>query len=195
MRRTSGSVRKPLFTGVLVVGLTVVALGLYLFQPWKLWTDEKVDEALPTAAPSEKPGGPPELETPGDSAGPGKAGKSARPTTLASGEFITHEHETTGSAKIVELRDGSRVLRLQDLNTSNGPDLKVWITDAKVKPGTAGWHVFDDGAHLSLGDLKGNKGNQNYTLPGGADLDEYSSVTIWCDRFDVSFGAAELSRA
>lgn len=181
--------------GVLVVGLIAVAAGLYLFQPWKLWTDEKVDEALPGASAPEKSDGPPEPETPGDSAGSGKAEKPAEPRTLASGEFITHEHDTTGRAKVVELQDGSRVLRLQDLNTSNGPDLKVWITDAKVKPGTAGWHVFDDGAHLSLGGLKGNKGSQNYTLPAGADLDEYSSVTIWCDRFDVSFGAAELSRA
>ncbi|OEU90368.1 electron transporter [Streptomyces abyssalis] len=195
MRRASRWVRKPLYAGVLVVGLVALAVGLYLFQPWKLWTDEKVDEALPGAAVSGKPDGPAEPEKPGESAAPGKGGKPAGPTTLASGEFITHEHETTGSAKVVELQDGSRVLRLQDLNTSNGPDLKVWITDAKVKPGTAGWHVFDDGAHLSLGELKGNKGSQNYTLPAGADLDEYSSVTIWCDRFDVSFGAAELSRA
>ncbi|OEU90353.1 electron transporter [Streptomyces abyssalis] len=191
----SGWVRKSLVTGVLVVGLIAAGVGLYLFQPWKLWTDEKVDEALPGAAAPEKSDGPTEAGTPGDSAGSGKAEKPAGPVTLASGEFITHEHETTGRAKVVELQDGSLVLRLQDLNTSNGPDLKVWITDAKVKPGTAGWHVFDDGAHLSLGGLKGNKGSQNYTLPAGADLDEYSSVTIWCDRFDVSFGAAELSRA
>lgn len=181
MSGTSSWLRKPLFTGVLVVGLAAVAVGLYLFQPWKLWTDEKVDEALPGAAAAEKAGGPPE--------------EPDGPTTLASGEFITHEHETTGSAKVIQLQDGSRVLRLQDLNTSNGPALKVWITDAKVKPGTAGWHVFDDGAHLSLGGLKGNQGSQNYRLPAGADLDEYSSVTIWCDRFDVSFGAAGLSRA
>ncbi|SCK47147.1 DM13 domain-containing protein [Streptomyces sp. WMMB 322] len=195
MRRTSVRVRKPLFAGVLVVGLAAVAVGLYLFQPWKLWTDEKVDEALPGAAAPERADGQPEPGKSGDSAAPGEPEKPAGPTTLASGEFITHEHETTGRAKVVELENGSRVLRLQDLNTSNGPDLKVWITDAKVKPGKAGWHVFDDGAHLSLGALKGNKGSQNYTLPAGADLDDYSSVTIWCDRFDVSFGAAELSRA
>ncbi|MCH6161571.1 DM13 domain-containing protein [Streptomyces marispadix] len=190
----SGWVRKPPLIGVLAVGLTAVAVGLYLFQPWKLWTDEKVDEAPPGAAAPETSDGRPESGTPGDSAGSGKAEKPARPTTLTSGEFITHEHETTGRAKVVELEDGSRILRLQNLNTSNGPDLKVWITDAKVKPGTAGWHVFDDGAHLSLGGLKGNKGSQNYTLPTEADLDEYTSVTIWCDRFNVSFGAAELSR-
>jgi hypothetical protein len=40
--------------------------------------------------------------------------------------------------------------------------------------------------------LKGNVGNQLYTVPDDTDLVELHSVTIWCDRFDVSFGAAEL---
>lgn len=193
MSRMSGLKLKPLVIGVLVVGLAVVAVGLYLFQPWKLWTDETVNEALSTAAPSTStPAGPTKPDGPAAS---GKPTEAAGPMTLASGEFITHEHATAGIVKIVQLPDGSRVLRLENLDTSNGPDLKVWITDAVVKPGKDGWDVFDDGAYLSLGKLKGNKGSQNYTLPVKADLNKYSSVTIWCDRFNVSFGAAELARA
>jgi hypothetical protein len=42
--------------------------------------------------------------------------------------------------------------------------------------------------------LKGNHGSQNYPLPPGLDLTRYTSVSIWCDRFEVSFGAAELRR-
>ncbi|WUJ83086.1 DM13 domain-containing protein [Streptomyces sp. NBC_00377] len=60
--------------------------------------------------------------------------------------------------------------------------------------GKAGWHVFDDGKYVSLGKLKGNKGSQNYALPSDVDWSSYSSVSIWCDRFDVSFGAADLTR-
>ncbi|MFE0633441.1 DM13 domain-containing protein [Streptomyces sp. NPDC058864] len=193
MSRVVGLVRKPLVIGVLAVGLAVVAVGLYLFQPWKLWTDETVNEALPAATPpTNTPTGLTEPDEPAASEAPAQ---SAGPMTLASGEFITHEHTTTGSVKIVQLPDGSRVLRLEDLDTSNGPDLKVWITDAAVKPGKDGWDVFDDGAHLSLGTLKGNKGSHNYPLPATADLEKYTSVSIWCDRFNVSFGAAELARA
>lgn len=55
-----------------------------------------------------------------------------------------------------------------------------------------GWRVFADGKHVSLGKLKGNKGDQNYTVPAEVNIADYSSVTIWCDRFDVSFGAAPL---
>ncbi|MGI5254360.1 DM13 domain-containing protein [Actinacidiphila glaucinigra] len=193
MSRLVGLVRKPLVIGALVVGLAVVAVVLYLFQPWKLWTDEIVNEALPTATPpTNTPAGSTE---PDESAVSEAPAKSAGPMTLAAGEFITHEHATTGSVKIVQLPDGSRVLRLEELDTSNGPDLKVWITDATVKPGKDGWDVFDDGAHLSLGKLKGNKGSHNYPLPANADLERYTSVSIWCDRFNVSFGAAELGRA
>jgi hypothetical protein len=188
-----GCVRKAL-TGPLVVAVLVVAVvgggfGLYWFQPWKLWQDETVREALPggaeasappAAAPSDEPSAP--------------SSPATGPQTLASGELISHEHATSGTVKLVRLADGSHVVRLENLDTSNGPDLRVWLTDAPVKQGKAGWHVFDDGKYVSLGKLKGNKGSQNYALPLDVDPSNYGSVSIWCDRFDVSFGAADLTR-
>jgi hypothetical protein len=80
------------------------------------------------------------------------------------------------------------------LSTSDGPDLKVWITDAPVIKGKAGWRVFDDGSYVNLGNLKANKGNQNYTIPSDVDLKKLTSVSIWCDRFNVSFGAVQLEK-
>ena len=111
---------------------------------------------------------------------------------LAEGSFISHEHATTGTVRILELPDGSRVLRIEGLDTSDGPDLKVWLSDQPVIDGVDGWGVFDDGAYVSLGDLKGNRGNQNYPIPADVDLADYTAVSIWCERFAVSFGAAEL---
>ena len=70
--------------------------------------------------------------------------------------------------------------------------MHVWLTDAPVLHGSRGWHVFDDGRHVDLGSLKGNLGNQLYRIPARADLARLTSVSIWCDRFDVSFGAAQL---
>lgn len=152
---------------LVVLGLLVVAA--LAFQPWRLVLDQTVDEAVPTAA------------------------AAAAPTTLLSGQFISHEHDTQGTARVLETADGQRVLRLEGLRTSNGPDLKVWLSDAPVLPGTDGWFVFDDGEYVDLGALKGNVGNQNYAIPADVDLTDLSSVTIWCDRFNVSFGAAELT--
>ena len=65
----------------------------------------------------------------------------------------------------------------------------------KVIDGPDGWFVFDDGEYVDLGSLKGNKGSQNYAIPADVDLADLTSVAIWCDRFSVSFGAAELSPA
>ncbi|OKK04596.1 electron transporter [Streptomyces sp. CB03234] len=177
--------------GALVLVLVAVGFGLYWFQPWKLWADQTVSEAVPPAAPSTTstaltdPSGDP-------STAPSEPAAPAGPQTLATGTLISHEHSTTGTVRVVKLADGSRILRIENLDTSNGPDLKVWVTDAPVREGKAGWHVFDDGAYLSLGDLKGNKGDQNYALPAEFDPKKYTSVSIWCDRFDVSFGAATL---
>jgi hypothetical protein len=53
--------------------------------------------------------------------------------------------------------------------------------------------VFDDGRHVDLGELKGNIGSSNYPVPADVDLAGLRSVTIWCNRFSVSFAAAALS--
>ncbi|MET9394549.1 DM13 domain-containing protein [Streptomyces sp. NPDC006624] len=182
MGRVRKALGRPVGIGVLVVAVVAAGLGLYWFQPWKLWQDTTVREALPAAvAPSASAAGTPS--------------PAPEPRTLADGELISHEHATSGTVRLVRLPDGSHVVRLEDLDTSNGPDLRVWLTDAPVRDGRAGWHVFDDGEHVSLGRLKGNKGSQNYPVPAGVDPSRFTSVSIWCDRFDVSFGAAELARA
>ncbi|MFJ6386902.1 DM13 domain-containing protein [Streptomyces sp. NPDC091972] len=190
MGRVRETLGRPLAVGALAVAVVAVGFGLYWFQPWKLWQDETVEEALPgvvtTSAPS--------TAEPTASA-PASPSSVAEPRTVASGDLISHEHATKGTVKLVRLADGSHVVRLENLDTSNGPDLRVWLTDAPVKEGSAGWRVFDDGKHVSLGKLKGNKGSQNYTVPGDVDPSAFTSVSIWCDRFDVSFGAAELARA
>ncbi|GAA4676172.1 DM13 domain-containing protein [Pseudonocardia yuanmonensis] len=175
MRR--GWRRRSVLLPAAVVLALVVAAGLVWFEPWKLVVDESVAEPAPAAA---APAGP---------AGSAPAG----PVVLASGTLVPHEHATSGEAQLLELPDGSRVLRLEDLVTSNGPRLRVWLTDAPVLPGREGWHVFDDGRYLDLGPLKGNLGSANYPVPAGSDLAGLTSVSIWCERFSVSFGAATLA--
>jgi len=45
---------------------------------------------------------------------------------------------------------------------------------------------------LHLGTIKGNVGDQNYTLGPDVDLSKYRAVSVWCKRFSVNFGAARL---
>lgn len=172
-----------------VVGVAVLMIALAAFQPWKLVVDEVVDEAPPTVAETNLVVADASVPPPQDSA---DLESNLERVITARGEFISHEHGTTGEAQLITLADGSRVLRLANLDTSNGPDLKVWLAAAPVIEGEDGWFVFDDEEYLDLGPLKGNKGNQNYPIPADADVSDLTSVTIWCDRFSVSFGAADL---
>ena len=162
--------RKRVILGAAAVVVVGVAVAAYWLQPRKLFTNTVVDEAPPGVA----------------------SAPTAQPVVLGRGELISHEHETTGTASLLEFPDGSRVLRIEDLDTSDGPKLQVVLSDAPVTEGPEGWHNFEDGRYLDLGPLKGNQGNANYPVPEGADLTGLTSVSIWCDRFDVSFGAASL---
>ncbi|MET9468620.1 DM13 domain-containing protein [Streptomyces sp. NPDC006544] len=190
MARTQWHGRGRPIVGVVVAATLALGAGLYWFQPWKAWQDATVREAAPSATSSSpaRSG-----STPGGTGSSPAPAAPAGPRTVAQGTLISHEHTTTGTAKVIRLPDGSHTLRLENLDTSNGPDLRVWLTDAPVKEGVSGWTVFDDGTYVSLGKLKGNKGDQNYAIPAGVNTADYGSVTIWCDRFDVSFGAAALT--
>jgi hypothetical protein len=181
----------------------IVSAGTY-FQPWKLFTDTRVEEALPqltetTVALKDEITDKDDEKVAKNEESLSSSKSATDPTevidppeVLAEGNFITHEHATTGSVKILKYSDGSRILRIENLKTSNGPKLEVWLTDAPVIEGLDGWRVFDDGRYINLGALKGNIGSQNYSIPSEINLDDYSSISIWCERFSVSFGAAVL---
>ena len=91
-------------------------------------------------------------------------------------------HKAQGVAKVINLADGRTFLRLENLKTTNGPDLYVYLSTGK-----------DVSDIVSLGKLKGNIGNQNYEIPTGTDLAKYNTVLIWCKAFSTLFGSAKLS--
>ncbi|GAB3927029.1 DM13 domain-containing protein [Kribbella albertanoniae] len=190
--------KRKALAGAAAAVVAAAAITLPLFQPWRVFTDKVVDEALPSASPTAAPTAAPISIQPSSTKPPTVSvvpPKEPPATTkvLAKGSLISHEHGTSGQVAVLQLPDGSRVLRLENLDTSDGPDLRVWLSDAGVVPGRAGWHVFDDGRYQTLGRLKGNHGNQNYPIPASVELKNFRSVSIWCDRFNVSFGAAALT--
>lgn len=161
----------------------VVAAGLWAFEPWRLFTSSEIDEPRPTSSSA---------PTPGASRTDGTRDPSppSRPDrVLARGDFEDGEHATSGTALVLELGDGRRFVRLEDLATSDGPDLHVWVTD---QPSGGDWRSYDDGRYVRLGELKATHGNQNYEVPEDADLSGLTSVVIWCDRFNVAFGTAPV---
>lgn len=107
-----------------------------------------------------------------------------------SGEFTAHEHEGTGLAQILILADGRRILRFTRFRTLNGPDLQVYLVG---RADVANGRDLDAAGFVSLGELKGNEGDQNYEIPATVDLARYPAVSVWCRRFAVNFTAAPLS--
>ena len=112
-----------------------------------------------------------------------------RRSPLSSGQFYSILHPTAGTATIYQMGDGTRVLRFTGFSTSNGPDVHVYIVAADDAKDVA---TVRKAGFIDLGVIKGNIGDQNYTLDGDLDLAKYRAVSIWCKRFSVNFGAAAL---
>ena len=90
-------------------------------------------------------------------------------------------HNAEGVAKIIQLADGTDILRLENFKATNGPDLYVYLSTDKTNADI-----------VNLGRLKGNIGNQNYLIPAGTDIKKYNTALIWCRAFSVIFGSAQL---
>jgi len=161
--------KRNLYIGI---GAIALAVAWYAFRPELLFINKTVNEELPTAQAAST-----------------SMAKGTESMILAKGDFRGLAHETKGAATIHQLADGRRLLRLTNFETSNGPDVHVYLVAAEVAKENA---TVKQAGFIDLGSLKGNKGDQNYEVPANVDLNKYKSVSIWCARFGVNFGAATL---
>ncbi|MDQ0680422.1 hypothetical protein QFZ30_003804 [Arthrobacter pascens] len=190
----TGRRRRFLTIAAGVVAVVGLVIGLVVFKPWLLFVDVRVDEKLPIVATSTEQAEPsPSAPSTVPFTPAATSAAPAGPVQLAAGTLISHEHATTGTVRIIQQPDGRRFLTLENLDTSNGPDVHVWLSAAHVVEGTAGWYTAGSADHYDLGLIKGNQGNQVYEVPADVDLSKYKSVDLWCVQFSVSFGAAELA--
>lgn len=151
----------------LAIGAAAVLLvggAWYAFRPEKLIVDQRVSEAA--------------------------VAMMNQLMILAKGKFHGVAHETKGDVSISKLADGRRVLRFENFETSNGPDLRVLLVAANDTSDSAAVKAAE---RLELASLKGNIGDQNYEIPADVDLGKYKSVTVWCNRFGVNFATAPLA--
>jgi hypothetical protein len=164
---------------LVVAGLAALALIAFVivwFEPQALFIDDRVDEPLPGA---EQP-----VTVSGATAEPGVA------TVVAEGALrgVKGHDVRGGTAQLHRLADGSHVLRLDELDAQNGPDLHVYLSAA---PADGDSDAHDDD-YVEVGTLRGNIGSSNYAVPRSVDLDRYRTAVIWCERFSVGFAVARL---
>lgn len=148
-----------------------------------LFINKTVDEAVPPIVMSTSTA--PAAKLPAGFTGP---------LIIADGEFQPGDstYRIEGKATITE-ENGKRTLSLTDFDVSNGPDLYVYLvrspnTDNQTVKDAVGAENF-----VSLGTLKGNRGNQMYEIPNDLELGEEYVVSIWCKRFFRNFGSAEMN--
>jgi hypothetical protein len=162
--------------------VTAVVVGAYLGRSTLM--DDVVSERVAVAA-GPAPASPARGAAKG---GTRTAAKPAAPTNvlLAAGSFEPVRHAAAGKAQAIELAEGGRVLTLTGFEVDNGPDLRVYLV---AGPATTEGEVDD---LVDLGGLKGNKGDQQYSIPRNVNLDRHSTVVIWCRAFSVLFARAPL---
>ncbi len=121
----------------IVIAIPVVAVGWWLASP--LFLNATVDESFPLSSGATVPEGMTRAEVEQamsdmakvkqetDEDMPAGAGASAQ---VKSGSFRDADsfHKGSGRATIYRLPDGSHVLRLEDFNVTNGPDLHVHLS-------------------------------------------------------------------
>ncbi len=171
---------KTLIRLLAAAGLALVVFAALVFEPWKLVIDQTVNEAPPAGMSIPAPAG----------ADP----QPGQPAVIARGTFISHEHDSSGSVMVLQLPDGSRVLRLQDLQPATDPGCRCGCPMPRSSRTVTGGSCSTtaNSNYVNLGDLTGNIGSSNYPIPAEVDLADLTSVSIWCARFNVSFAAATL---
>lgn len=104
----------------------------------------------------------------------------ASATLLKQGELKGVNHNASGVASLYELSE-KKFIVLDPYMSDNGPDLKIYLSE-------------DEGAnnYLRLGNLKSTTGSQFYEVPVQIDMNKYHYVHVWCEKYSVVFGRAEL---
>ncbi|NND01818.1 MAG: hypothetical protein HKN91_03445 [Acidimicrobiia bacterium] len=190
--------RRGVIAGLLAVTIPAIALGWWLFSP--LILNKTVVEEFPRAAAAQIPAGSTAeeveaemLEAEGQNITTADDMPEESPTKLLTGEFVGADsfHQGSGNLGVYELTDGGRVLRFEDIDITNGPDLHVILSPV---PKAEGREDVMASGYVDLGGLKGNRGSQNYDIPVDVDITSGEwTVVIYCQPFHVVFATASLA--
>ena len=190
--------RHPRRAAAIGVPVLAVAIPLAWYMASPLLLSATVDEPAPVAIASRSPSpsGAPSSVAPAASPAPSGPRTPAEPSDPPSpplaliGAFRGSDefHFGRGTARLIETAPGEYVVRLEDFEVRNGPDLYVYLS-----PDPAGYAK----SAIELGRLKADKGNQNYAVPSGTldDPARAASVVIWCKQFSHLFATAPLAAA
>ena len=126
---------------------------------------------------------------------PAAVAQSPKAIASRSGRFVSGEHETKGTARIVMENGKAFVVLDQNFATSSlGPDLYVILhRSAEVlKTTQPPAYPIKEQDYAIVGRLQKYSGSQRYAIPANLKPDDFKSIVIWCRQFNATFGAAPL---
>ena len=137
--------------------------------PWKAVVEQQIDSPLVEPAPA------------------GLA--SAR--VLGTAKVYNVDKEGEGTARIYELPNGTRMIRLEDFFVSINSDLELRLSELANPRSTdevakAPWKL--------VAPLKATVGSMNYEVPADVDVSKYQSIVIWCEITRNAYAAASIQR-
>ena len=159
--------------------VTAIAVSFAFY--WTSIRETTVDEDVVAGVPASRAAAP-SASAP-DGGKPAAAAMPAMNVQLATGAVEAVGHSAEGRAALVRLARGGHVLTLTDFDIDPGPMVEVRLVAGS-----------DDAAtdHVLLGDLKGTRGDQQYRVPAGTDLERYRRVVFWGVQFSQSLARADL---
>jgi len=108
---------------------------------------------------------------------------------LPSGNFIKKKKKLKGAWEVVQRGDKTFIVFGDDFRAANGPDLKIFLSPSTVSDVTGKTAV---NGSLNIGELKATKGTQEYEVPAGVNLADYSSVLVHCEAYSILWGGGDL---
>ena len=181
-----------------IIAAIVVGAPILWYLASPLFLNRVVSEGFPMSAGATVPEGMTQQQVEETMAAAAQATTSASEAmppavspavAVARGSFTGADgfHRGQGTAAVYRVGD-QLVLRLEAFQVTNGPDLHVILTAHAAPKSRADVQQ----GYLEIAKLKGNVGEQNYTLPAGLSLDRYRTVVIYCKPFHVVFATAPL---
>lgn len=137
--------------------------------PWKAVVEQQVDTPLIEPAPA----------------------NLASAKVLGTAKVYDVDRDGEGTAKIYELPNGTRLVRLEDFFVSINSDLELRLSE-HANPKTTDEAVAAPFKVVS--ELRATVGNMNYEIPTDVDLSKYKSIVIWCEITRNAYAAATIER-
>ncbi|MGI9041109.1 MAG: DM13 domain-containing protein [Gemmatimonadales bacterium] len=93
------------------------------------------------------------------------------------------DHKASGTVHILNAEGKRQVHFTSDFSIEKGPDVYVLLTNGP-KP--------VHGRSVTVAKLSRFAGEQSFEIPANTDLANYSHIVLWCRKYSVSMGQAEL---